>query len=241
MRTYWALFNAGLATVFYGLIVFVAAVFRHRGGIYDWVSRQWSGALLWASGATIRVHGLDGVDWSKPQIVVCNHISGFDVLALAVTIPVPYHFAAKKELERVPIFGLAWRLAGHISIDRSNRQQAIASLRRGADMIKADGGAIVIFPEGTRSRSGELQPFKKGAFVLAVDSGLPIVPAVVIGSDRITPAGKLTVRAGTFDLYYGDPIPVDGYSAETVDELIAHVRSTMERMLAVDDAPAEVR
>lgn len=241
IRTAWFLLNAVLATLFYGTIVFGAALVRHRGGIYVWVARQWSGALLWAAGADIRVHGLDGVDWSRPQVVVSNHVSGFDVLALAVTIPVPFHFVAKKELERVPVFGPAWKLAGHVSIDRQNRQSAIASLRRAAELIREDGGVIVIFPEGTRSRTTELQPFKKGAFVLATQGRLPILPAVVIGSEKITPARAFHVRSGTFDLFYGQSIPTDGYTVEQVDQLLLDVRSRMQEMLIRHRAEVHAR
>ena len=232
IRTAWFLFNAVLATLFYGSIIFAAAIVRHRGGIYGWVARQWSGALLWAAGVDIRIHGLDEVDWSRPKVIVCNHVSGFDVLALAVTIPVPYHFVAKTELERVPVFGPAWKLAGHVSIDRDNRQKAIASLRRAAELIREDGGAIVIFPEGTRSRTAELKPFKKGAFVLATQGRLPILPAAVIGSEEITPPGPFRIRSGTFDLFYGESISTDAYDPDTVDELLLHVRGIMEEMIA---------
>lgn len=237
---WWFLINSGVATLFYGSIVFVAALLKHRGGIYTWVARQWSGALLWAAGANIRVHGYDWVNWSRPQVIVCNNTSGFDVLALAVTIPVPFHFVAKKELERVPVFGPAWKRAGHISIDRQNRPAAIASLQKAAELIHEGGGVVVIFPEGTCSRTGAMQPFKKGAFALAVDARVPVLPAVVIGSDRITPAGAMHVRPGTFDLYYGEPISSQGYAPEQVDQLLAAVRARMEEMQEVrDPAPAQ--
>ena len=237
IRTAWFILNVALATIFFGSIIFVATLLHHRGGIYTWAARQWSAGLLWAGGVDVRVHGFDQVEWGRPQVVVCNHISAFEILALAVTIPVPFHFVAKKELERVPLFGPAWKRAGHISIDRGNREKAIASLHRAAEIIREDGGVVVIFPEGTRSRTGELQPFKKGAFMLAIEAGIPIVPTVVIGSDRITPPAAISVRSGSFDLYYGVPISSEGYTAENVDLFVAAVRTRMQEMLITHSAP----
>jgi 1-acyl-sn-glycerol-3-phosphate acyltransferase len=146
---------------------------------------------------------------------------------------------AKKELERVPLFGPAWKRAGHISIDRGNREKAIASLRRAAEVIREDGGVVVIFPEGTRSPTGELQPFKKGAFMLAIEAGIPIIPTVVVGSERITPPRAMSVRSGSFDLFYGEPVSSEGYSPETVDRLVEEVRGRMQAMLVAHSVPTE--
>src|SRR5690606_23803319 len=103
-----------------------------------------------------------------------------------------------------------------------------------------DGGVVIIFPEGTRSRTGELQPFKKGAFTLALEAQVPVIPAVVTGSDRIMPSDTRSIRPGTVDLYFGDAVEVAGRSAEDVDRLIAEVRLSMQQMLerATSGAPA---
>ncbi|NIP81367.1 MAG: 1-acylglycerol-3-phosphate O-acyltransferase, partial [Gemmatimonadetes bacterium] len=122
-----------------------------------------------------------------PQILVGNHQSWFDVPAVATNIPKSYHFVAKKELERVPIFGRAWKAAGHISIDRSDRESAVESLDRAGEQLRREGSAVVIFAEGTRAPTDALQPFKKGAFMLALHTGVPIVPFGVAGSRRVMP------------------------------------------------------
>lgn len=232
IRSLWAYTYAAFVTVVFGTVVFVASLLRHRGGIYFWVARNWSRSLLWGSASGVRAHGLERVDWSKPHVLVSNHISSFDILAIAVSVPVPYHFVAKKELERVPIFGPAWVRAGHISIDRHNRQNAIASLQKAAEVIRRDGGIVVIFPEGTRSPTTELQLFKKGAFQLAVAAGVPILPVVVRGSDAIAPPGTWRISPGMMDLHIGDPVPVDDYvEGGRLDDLIAEVRGRMQAML----------
>ncbi len=232
IRTAWAYLFAACSTFFFGSVVFFGAMFRIRGRIYFWATSQWGRSLLWASNSKVRVHGVDKVDWTRPQVLVSNHIGAFDILALAASVPVPYHFVAKKELEKIPIFGPAWKNAGHISIDRENRQKALASLRHAAEIIHRDGGVVIIFPEGTRSRTGDLQPFKKGAFMLALEAQVPIIPAVVVGSDRIMPSGSRRIKPGTIDLYFGEAVEVDGMTPDDVDQLITHVRERMQSMLA---------
>lgn len=241
IRAVWVLVTATVATLALGSLVFLASFLGVRGRIYDWIARRWAGAVLRSSGARLDVQGLDRVNWDEPQVVVCNHVSAFDILALATTIPVTYRFVAKKELERVPMFGPAWKAAGHISIDRENRERAIESLRRAGEKLRREGGAVVIFPEGTRSDTGELQPFKKGAFRLAVEAQVPILPAAVVDSDKVTPARRLHVTKAAFRLIYGNPIPTMGMGPEDVDRLIEMVREQMLRLMregrAVDARP----
>lgn len=237
IRTAWFLLIASLATLVGTPPIFVARVIGHTGAIYDRIARWWSRVLLRASGSTLAVHDFERVDWSRPYVVVCNHTGAFEILSLAISIPVRTRFVAKKELERVPVFGPAWKMAGHVSLDRSDRQRAIESLRSAGQTLRDEGGAVVIFPEGTRSRDGQLQPFKKGAFMLAIEAGVPILPTIVVGSSEITPPGVIRVTRGHLDLHFGDPISVEGFTPECTDELIALVHERMRAML--DEANAQ--
>jgi 1-acyl-sn-glycerol-3-phosphate acyltransferase len=234
IRTAWFLAVASAATLAVAPVIFVAWAFGHRGLLYDRLARWWSRTLLRASGSTLAIHDFDRVDWSRPYVVVCNHTGAFEILALAVTIPVRYRFVAKKELERVPVFGPAWKMAGHVSLDRSDRERAVESLREAAHTLRKDGGVVVIFPEGTRSRDGQLGTFKKGAFMLAIEAQVPILPTIAVGSSDITPPGVIRVTPGHLDLFFGEPIPVAGVTPERADELIAIVHEKMREMLASD-------
>ncbi len=231
IRTAWVALNAILATLFFGGAVIVAAVFRLRGRVYDWAGRSWSRHILWAASTRVRAVGREQVRVDRPQILVGNHASWFDVMAIAHCVEKPFHFIAKKELESVPVFGPAWKAAGHISIDRADRGSAIASLDRAADRLRNETAALVIFAEGTRSPTGELLPFKKGAFMLAIRSGVEIVPFAVCGSRAVMPKGRWRVRPGTITVRFGEPVATAGLTEEDRDRLLADVRDAVQDML----------
>ncbi len=232
IRTIWAYLNLFVGTVVLATITVVAALLRIRGRIYDWTGRTWGKWMLWASGVRVYIEGLENVNRDRPQIFAANHVSWYDVWALAARIPKRYRFVAKKELAAIPLFGQAWKAAGHISIDRSNRSSAIASLDEAGRRLRRDNSSVVIFPEGTRSPTGELLPFKKGAFMLALRTGVEIVPVAVLGTRRILPKGGWRIRSGPIILRFGAPIPTEEYDESTRDELIARVRGEVEEMLA---------
>ena len=216
-----------MATLVLGCVAIGASLLRVRGRIYYLVARSWARVILWASASPVIVEGMDAIDWSEPKVVVANHISDFDVLALAGSLPVPYAFVAKKELERIPFFGTAWKAAGHISIDRSDREKAVQSLRRAGERMRQEKSVVIIFPEGTRSRSGELQPFKKGAFVLAQEAGVPIVPVAIRGSDRIKRPGSPRIHPGPIYLRFLPPVHPAAFADQPVDALMGAVRGAM--------------
>jgi len=232
IRTYWLSLHVIVATALFGGLALLSAALGMRGRVHHWYARGWSRWLLRAAGVRVTVEGLEHIAADRGQVIVCNHASWFDVLALAAKLPKRARFIAKKELAGVPVFGPAWRAAGHISIDRQDRAAAIAALQRAGEIVRADNSAIVIFPEGTRSGSETMLPFKKGGFMLALVAGLEIVPAAVVGSRAILPRDSWRVRKGRITLRFAPAVDTTAYHEDNRDELIARVRGAMEQMLA---------
>lgn len=210
LRTGWVALAAIATTGCYAAVILLSSV------VPSWRQRRcghwaqgWSAVLLRAAGVTVTSTGLDGVDPRRSQIVVSNHQSWFDVLALFAAFPTSLRFVAKAELRSVPVFGKAILRCGHIAIDRRNRRSAIESLRRAARRLREHTLHVVMFAEGTRSPTGELQPFKKGAFVLALQTRTPVLPVAVVGSRAVMPKHSYAIRSGPIEVRVGKPIEVD--------------------------------
>jgi 1-acyl-sn-glycerol-3-phosphate acyltransferase len=134
---------------------------------------------------------------------------------------------------RIPFLGIAMRRARYIGIDREDPRKAVQSINKAVEKIKS-GASVLIFPEGTRSIDGKLQPYKKGGFNLALKSGSDIVPVTICDSYRIVPKGSLRVNKGTFSMHIGKPISVKGYDKATVTQLMDNVREVMLSHLKED-------
>jgi 1-acyl-sn-glycerol-3-phosphate acyltransferase len=212
IRTTWVLLKGAVLTAVLAAGVLFHAWFRRRNlpCVCERYPRLWAKTILRWSGARIEVEGMERVDWERPMILVSNHQSWFDVFALVATIPAKLRFVAKEELSRIPIFGGAWRACGHVSVNRADRDDAIASLERAGARIRDESLAVIFFPEGTRSPDGELKRFKKGAFVLAIQTGTPVIPLGIAGTREIMPKGSFRIRPGRIRIVMGDPIPTRG-------------------------------
>ena len=189
-----------------------------------------------ASGSPVTVHGLAEFDPDQPRILVANHQSSFDVFALCGWLPGNFRFVVKKELAKIPIFGAAWQRCGHVSIDRSDLSAAIESLQTVADRVASENLTIAMFAEGTRSKDGRLQPFKKGPFVLAIRAGVPIVPVAISGTHEILPKGRWRIEKSEVHVHVGSPIPTDQYSLEDRDTLRDVAFRALSDLLEVSSA-----
>ncbi len=177
------------------------------GGVFDWAPRQWARTILAVAGVRVQQHDKHHALGDR-HVFVANHLSWFDVFALAAHLRW-FKFVAKAELFRIPLFGAAMRAAGMIPIERDNRQAAVGSLKVAADVI-GRGASVILYPEGTRGRTYALRPFKKGAFVLAIDSQAPLVPVYVHGQLHVQAKGSWRIRGGTIHLHFLPPIPTTG-------------------------------
>ncbi len=230
IRTVWTIGNIMLATLVFGPLAILGGLVRAPMKYFDWCGRGWSGWIIRASGCPVTAEGEENIAVDGPQILVVNHQSWFDVPSIATHIPKTYHFVAKKELERVFIFGRAWKAAGHISIDRTDRKSAMESLDRAGEQLRREGSAVIIFAEGTRAPTDALQRFKKGAFMLALHTGVPIVPVAVAGTRRVMPKGRWRVTRGPIIVRFGKPIPTADLSEEDREDLVERVWEEVRRL-----------
>ena len=239
IRSLVALVYLLVLTPLLGAAVVVASLLRVPHGddsIYQKSSRLWVRALNRAAGVRIVVHDAERLVRGAARVYVSNHVSWFDVFVLAQVLP-NYTFIAKRELQRIPIFGWAAEGWGVIWIDRGNRKSAFDSYRDAAGAVR-EGRSVVVCPEGTRGDSYELRPFKKGPFVFAISAGVPIVPVVVYGAREVQPRGSFRLRPNTVHVHPLEEVPTAGYDYEQRDALMREVWTRMaaalERLYGVE-------
>ncbi|MGD1146923.1 MAG: lysophospholipid acyltransferase family protein [Thermoanaerobaculaceae bacterium] len=222
-----------LNTVVAGFIGTVVGFIPPRG---DWTLR---GARIWARGILLggfvhlRSDGREHVPRDEPVVFMANHESWLDIPALLAEIPVQVRFLAKKSLFSWPLFGWAIASMGFIPVDRKNRREAVKSFDEAAARIRA-GRSVLIFPEETRSTDGDLLPFQRGGFLIAIKAGIPIVPVGLEGPRRCLPKFNYLIRPGTITVRFGEPIPTVGRGVTEKGELMEAVRIAIERLRNAD-------
>jgi 1-acyl-sn-glycerol-3-phosphate acyltransferase len=222
-------------TVAYGTWITVVGSLRIRqrpGDFRDRVANRYARQLLRAAGVEVRIEGIEHIAPNGPQIIACNHQSFFDILVVMASLPVRVRFVAKKELFRVPFFGWAIHYLGHIRLDRQNRKQAFAAYEIAAETLVRHRMHVVVFPEGTRSRSGLLLPFKKGPAVLAIAAGVTVVPCYCAGTFDILPKGSILVRPHPVQLFFGPPLDAAGLTYDDRDAFTERLHAAVAALRA---------
>lgn len=236
-RPAWALFNALqlLFTLLWtagwiGLALLVRMLTGGRHWPLRMASRCWAPGLLHGAGARLEVHGLERVDWSRPHVVVANHQSMIDICALFRALPVPVRFVLKQELAKVPFVGWYARAMGMVFIERSSARSSARRLHAAVQTVRA-GASVCAFPEGTRSRDGTVGPFKGGAFQLAIESGVDVLPVAIEGSGGVLPAAGFRVRPGRIVVRIGEPLPTRGLALHDRGALAQRARTAVAALL----------
>lgn len=193
----------------------------------------WSRLIGFFTPMPVSVSGLENIDRKQSYVVVSNHQSHFDVFIISGWLHMDLKWVMKKELRKMPFLGYATEKVGYIIIDRSDRNNAIKQLNAAKNKIK-DGTSVMFFPEGTRSKDGNIGEFKKGAFLFALQLGLPILPVTINGTRKILPRGGLNLMPGRAGVIVHAPIDTSKYSENNYNELIEHSRNIIIESFKTD-------
>jgi 1-acyl-sn-glycerol-3-phosphate acyltransferase len=225
-----------LDTIPFASATMFVAMFKSNAKVIDPIIRAWARVLVWAAGIDLRIEGGEVVDPKQRYILVANHYSYFDIPCVFAAIPQPIRFMAKVSLFKIPIFGWAIGRAGFIPIDRKNRRTAVKSFDLAVERIRK-GNTIVVFPEEGRSRERAMRPFQRGGFLLALKSGLPILPVAIDGTWEVFRAGATRVTPGPVTIRIGTPIPTEGLTVRAKQDLARQSREQISQMLFGDNPP----
>ena len=226
-----------VGTIVIGTVAIVVARIPPRGKWFRVAAHVWSQLILWCSGVRLKKRFEAQLDHHRRYVFMANHQSLYDIMVLFRSLPVPFRFLAKRSLFRIPIFGWSLRAAGFVSVDRERRDKAGEVFSSALQALR-QGDSLMTFPEETRSLDGRLKEFQRGGFLMALKTGLAIVPVGIRGTLRVRPRGSLKIRPGRLEVAFGRPIEVTEYGVKRKTELMAAVASEIGRLAQVDAAEA---
>jgi 1-acyl-sn-glycerol-3-phosphate acyltransferase len=235
MKIIWKLINSlqltaiVLITIVSSVIGIVLSLFYYK--VLLWIGRFiWGPAICFIVGAKVKVIGIENIKKTKSYIFTANHQSFLDIPILFSTANRNLYFVAKKELLKMPFIGQAIWVSKMIFIDRSNREKAMISMKKAGELI-LNGKNVITFPEGTRSVDGTVKTFKRGSFIIAMESNIPIVPVAIKGASLIWPGKSYKFRPGKTTIIYGEAILPSESKCKTPEELAEYVRLKVVEML----------
>jgi len=224
----WLIFApiVGISTCFFGgMAVLLTFILKPRM-VANLCAKPWARVNSWATPMLVKVIGRGNVDPRQSYVIVSNHQSQFDIFVLYGWLNIDFKWVMKQELRKVPFIGISCERLGHIYVDRSNREAALASINAAKQRI-VDGTSVLFFPEGTRSRNNTMRPFKKGAFRMALDLQLPILPVTIQGTREILPSDTTDLYPGRATMIIHPPIAIDEYDHANLEALMARTREVI--------------
>ncbi len=221
-------------TVYYGTLGVIFS-FISQSAMFNYAIRPWGRNILNLCGVSVDVEGVENLP-KEPSIIMYNHQSSADIFAFAGFLPVEWRAVIKKELAKVPFLGWVTRLGGHYFVERDSSSRDTQEIRKITEGIRS-GPSVLIAPEGTRNPEGNLLPFKKGGFVVAMFAKVPVVPMVIVGGKEVMPKGSMRINPGRMKMKILPPIDVKNLPSgrEGREELMRVVREVMERALQQEE------
>ena len=210
-------------SVFFGIVaVIISLLTSQKTGNFQ-AGVMWANLNCFLTPVIVKVKGRENIDPNQSYIIVVNHQSAYDIIVLNARLGIDFKWVMKKEIKKIPGIGFGSQALGHIFIDRTSTKAAIETINSIKSKIK-DGTSLVIFPEGTRSRTLEMLPFKKGAFWFAFDLNLSILPVTINGTREILPSGTMNLLPGKAEIIIHPAININDYSKDTMPDLIEKTR-----------------
>jgi len=232
MRVIWFIINLVLSISVCSIPIIAVGWFDKEKYYTGKLIKMWARWVIWSTGIQYEIDGLDNLNLDKQYIFMSNHESALDIVLGVAAIPSNLVFLAKKELFRVPVFGWAMEAAGMIKIDRQNPEIARKSVSEAVETLMHSSFSTLIYPEGTRSNGEELLPFKKGGFILAIRTQLPVVPITILGAGNVLPKGTLAIKKSHIKMIIGNPIPTLEMDINDKDQLLQDCRKIINQNLA---------
>ncbi|MCX8125138.1 MAG: 1-acyl-sn-glycerol-3-phosphate acyltransferase [Spirochaetes bacterium] len=228
----WVVFFPFLvvSTLFFGFLTIILVPLTNPKIASYVCGAIWSRLNGYMTPIIVKVHGRENIDPKQSYVVVSNHQSHYDVFVLYGWLGIDFKWVMKQELRKVPGLGIGCEKVGHIFIDRSNSQKALQSLNEAKKKI-INGTSVIFFPEGTRSKDGKVGDFKKGAFKMAFDLELPILPVTIVGTAKILPAHTINLFPGVVNVYIHKPIDINEFTESRIEELIQTTKSIITSSL----------
>jgi 1-acyl-sn-glycerol-3-phosphate acyltransferase len=207
--------------------------FDRKRNLVHYIGRFWALLNVYLSGTRLVIRGREKIEKGCSYIVMANHQSLFDVWALIGMLPLQLRWIIKSDIKKMPIFGYALERMGHIYVDRRRRKDTALSLEEALQKM-GERASVVIFPEGTRSKDGHLQKFHKGGAIIAIRSGVPILPVTVNGGRFVLPKDTLALMPGKIEVVVGDVIDPGMFDENSKDELMRAVKSAIGKNLDLE-------
>lgn len=230
LRSVWSVSNLLVSTLLSALASLLILPFPFKHKLFNRIVRFWANWNLTTAGILVEVHGLEHIRETS-YIIVSNHESALDIFVIFARLPLNFRMVSKIGLMKIPLVGYAMKKHLFPMVDRLKSEEAITTMNSTFEKLRENHLSVCVFPEGTRSGGKKILPFKKGAFVLALEHGLPILPVILRGTGDVIPVGSLWVRPGKVTMNILKPISVRHLSLEDRDRILSETESLFNEFL----------